>query len=86
MAWVYIIESEKSGRYYIGSTQDLENRLREHNDGEVVATRYLRPLALVFSQQFENTGVARKVEHKLKKMKSRRILERIIADGEVLSL
>ena len=86
MAWVYIIESEKSGRYYIGSTQDLENRLREHNDGEVAATRYLRPLALVFSQQFENTGVARKVQHKLNTLKSRPILDRSIADGEILSL
>jgi putative endonuclease len=84
MAWVYIIESEKNGRYYLGSTQDLENRLREHNNGEVASTKYLRPLRLIFSQQFKSVSIARRVEYKLKKYKSRRILEKVIADGKIL--
>ena len=84
LAWVYIIESEKNGRYYLGSTQDLENRLREHNNGEVAATKYLRPLRLIFSQQFESVSMARRVEYKLKRYKSRRILEKVIADGKIL--
>jgi putative endonuclease len=84
MAWVNIIESEKNGRYYLGSTQDLENRLREHNNGEVASTKYLRPLRLIFSQQFKSVSIARRVEYKLKKYKSRRILEKVIADGKIL--
>jgi len=32
MAWMYILECcDRS--YYVGSTKDLENRLREHQEG-----------------------------------------------------
>jgi predicted GIY-YIG superfamily endonuclease len=31
---VYILYSSSASKYYTGSTQDLDNRLREHNSGE----------------------------------------------------
>jgi len=34
MFYVYILRSEKTKKYYVGSTQDVANRLREHNNGE----------------------------------------------------
>lgn len=43
-------------------------------------TRNLRPLKLVFSQEFESIDIARKIERKLKKYKSRKIIENIITD------
>ncbi len=33
MYFTYILQSEKDGRYYIGSTNNLENRLKRHNKG-----------------------------------------------------
>ncbi|MDP2918981.1 MAG: GIY-YIG nuclease family protein, partial [Dehalococcoidia bacterium] len=33
MFYVYILQSEKSGRYYIGSTGDIPTRLAQHNAG-----------------------------------------------------
>ena len=33
MYYVYILKNEK-GEKYIGTTQDLKNRLQEHNNGE----------------------------------------------------
>jgi len=30
--WVYVIRSEASGKLYVGQTNDLEGRLRQHND------------------------------------------------------
>ena len=82
MACLYILESLKSGRFYIGSSVDPERRLKEkHNNGRVMATRYLRPWKLVFKQKYLSDVDARKVEYKLKSYKSRKVLEKIIKSG-----
>jgi putative endonuclease len=39
MFYTYIIQSEKSGRYYIGHTENIEARLERHNAGKVTATK-----------------------------------------------
>ena len=40
MAWVYILESA-SGRFYIGSTTDLDRRVGEHRRGHTHTTTRL---------------------------------------------
>ena len=80
--WVYIIKSQKNGRYYIGSTKDPIRRLNGfHNQGKVKATKYLIPWELVFSQKYTDVIEAKRVEWKLKRLKSRVILEKIINSG-----
>ncbi len=80
--WVYIIKSQRNGRYYIGSSKDPIRRLNEfHNQGKVKATKYLIPWKLVFSQKYFNIVDARKVEYKFKKFKSKVLLEKIISFG-----
>ena len=74
--YVYILESSKNGRYYIGSTVNLESRLKEHNGGKNISTRNLRPWNLVFCQKCCNIRLARQMEYKLKKYKSRIIIEK----------
>ncbi|QTV79891.1 GIY-YIG nuclease family protein [Microbacterium sp. NIBRBAC000506063] len=57
-AWMYILECA-DGSYYVGSTRDLERRLRQHADGEGAAyTRRRRPVRVVFSQPFERVDEA----------------------------
>jgi len=34
--WVYILQSETSGRYYIGQADDLARRLARNNNNEFV--------------------------------------------------
>ena len=36
---VYIIQSQKDGSYYVGSTQDLKERIGRHNQGRSTYTR-----------------------------------------------
>ena len=81
MVYVYILRSQKSGRYYVGSTIDVIRRLKEHQSGKVYATQKLTPLELVFRQQFVNLKTARQVESRIKKLKSRNIIEKIIREG-----
>ena len=48
MKYSYVLLSQKDGKFYIGSTGDLRERLQEHNKGGVRATAYRRPLALIY--------------------------------------
>ena len=83
MNCVYILKSEKNGRYYIGSTNNLDRRLAEHKFGKTKSLKHLRPLTLVFMKEYENLGVARVVERKLKKLKNRNIIEQVIEDKDI---
>ncbi|MCL5090624.1 MAG: GIY-YIG nuclease family protein, partial [Patescibacteria group bacterium] len=72
-AYVYILKSEKNGRFYIGSTNNLLRRINEHFEGKAKYTRNNRPLKLVFSQEYENLKTARSIEKKLKKFANQNI-------------
>lgn len=81
MGIVYILQSLVNGRYYIGSTNDLERRLAEHNSGKTKSIRFSRPYRLVFNYEYASLSDARSIEIRLKKLKSRSILEKIIKEG-----
>ncbi len=83
MNFLYILKSDKNGRYYVGSTNNIERRLREHNSGKTISLKHLRPLTLVFKQTYAHLEDAKKIEQKLKKAKSRNILKKIIQEGRI---
>lgn len=83
MSYVYILRSLVNGRYYVGSTNDLERRLNEHNSGKTKSIKNLRPLEVVFSKKFITLEEARKIEVKLRKFKSRKILDKIVAEQTI---
>ncbi|MDO8482220.1 MAG: GIY-YIG nuclease family protein [bacterium] len=83
MSFVYILQSEKNGRYYIGSTDNLARRLEEHQRGKTLSLKNLVPVRLVFSKEYATMSDARGIEAKLKRFKSRKIIERIIADADI---
>ena len=63
MWYVYAIKSLKNERLYVGSTNDIKRRLKEHNDG--VGGKYTknnRPFKLVFYEAFLNKKDAMKDE------------------------
>ena len=82
MGIVYILQGENNKKYYIGSTNDLNRRLEQHNSGET-GIKGWRPLRLVFYQSFGSLNEARRIETKLKKFKNRNIIEQIIADNKI---
>ena len=83
MAYVYILQSVKNGRFYIGSTEDITTRLHAHSSGGVKATKNLLPLKIVFKQEYSDYAVAHKIERKLKELKRRDYIEKIIQDGKI---
>jgi putative endonuclease len=46
--YVYVLHSEKDKNFYTGYTQDINNRLKQHNSGKVDSTRNRRPLKLIY--------------------------------------
>ncbi len=79
--YLYILKSEKTGGYYTGSSDNPERRLvSQHNQGFVRSTRIGIPWKIVFKQRYDSLEIARQVEYKLKKLKSRIIVERIIEE------
>ena len=82
MHYVYILRSDANGRFYVGSSRDVQKRLDHHNAGKVKATRYLTPLALAYQEAHVTAREARQREYYLKRQKSRKVLEALISAGD----
>jgi putative endonuclease len=79
--FVYIIYSQSKDRYYIGYTHNPDERLVEHNLGATPSTRSGRPLKLVYEEECEDKTSAIKRENLIKRMKSRKYIERLIKNS-----
>ena len=64
--YVYIIKSEKDGKFYTGYTSNLESRIKAHNIGLVRSTKHRRPFHLVKFETFETRREAMWREWQLK--------------------
>jgi len=78
MFYVYALKSNNYNRIYIGSTKDLDKRIKEHNSGETKSTSFYRPWALFYSEKFNTRTEARVREKKLKSGSGREFLRKLI--------
>jgi putative endonuclease len=61
MFYVYVLRSSKTGRRYVGSCENIDERIRRHNAGRSTATRHGIPWTLVHRKIFASrTETARK--------------------------
>ena len=66
--YVYIVEC-KDGTYYTGWTNNLDKRLKAHNDGKGAKyTRARRPVSLVYHEEFRTKEEAMRREYAMKRM------------------
>jgi putative endonuclease len=68
--FLYILRSLKDGSYYVGTTQDITERLRRHNQGRSVYTKGRGPWELVFSEEHPDRPSALRREREIKARKS----------------
>ena len=53
MAFTYIIQCS-DGSYYVGSTHDLDKRMKQHQSGQgCLYTKNHRPVKLVYKEEYE---------------------------------
>lgn len=50
--YVYVLQSKKDSELYVGCTNDLKRRLKEHNDGLVFSTKGKHPYAIIHYEAF----------------------------------
>jgi putative endonuclease len=66
---VYILRSEIVEKFYIGSTSDLEKRIKLHNSTKARWTKKYQPWVLIHIEEFISRSDAIKRERYLKSMK-----------------
>lgn len=66
MFYVYVLKSGKDNNLYVGSTNDLKRRFKEHNSGKVYSTKNRIPFSLAYYESYALEAEARKREHNLK--------------------
>ncbi|OGN04505.1 MAG: hypothetical protein A3B99_00960 [Candidatus Yanofskybacteria bacterium RIFCSPHIGHO2_02_FULL_44_12b] len=77
--FVYILEcADKS--LYVGCTNDLEKRIKQHNNSKSGAhyTKIRRPVKLKYSEQFRTLSRARRREAEIKRWDRKKKLELIV--------
>lgn len=70
MFFVYILQSEKDGTYYIGYSHNVDNRLKEHNAGKVRYTKGHVPYKIVYIESCVTRHQAEIREQAIKKTKN----------------
>jgi len=83
MASLYILQSETTGRFYVGSTNDLDRRLSEHARNHTPSTRNRGPWKLVRREEYLTLFEARQREAEIKRWKSSRLIRELISHGTV---
>ena len=66
MYYVYVLESQKDEGFYIGYSQDLQNRFEAHKKGSVQSTKHRRPLKLIYYKAYVKAKDAKQREMFLK--------------------
>ena len=77
--FTYILQSETTGRYYCGSTGDLNRRVKQHNDpeyhGSMTTKRFKGPWKITWFKEFPSRSEAMFLEKKIKKRGIKRYLD-----------
>lgn len=67
MYYVYVLVSEIKGlRFYVGMSEDVKKRLKEHNTGKTKSTKGYVPWNLFFNEMYSTRIEAREREKYLK--------------------
>jgi len=76
---LYILRSETSGRFYVGTCADLVDRLTRHNENRSKSTRARGPWVVVYTETFSTRAEALERERQIKAWKSHRSIEELVA-------
>lgn len=78
MYYAYILQSEKDKKLYVGYTGDLRKRIKMHNSGKVLSTKFRRPFSLIYYEAHIDRSDAFKREKFLKTGWGRNYIKRIL--------
>lgn len=77
--FIYILRSKNFKKSYVGITNDLKRRLKEHNSKKSFYTKRYVPWEIIYSEKYDNLESARKREKYLKSSAGRKFLKEIFS-------
>lgn len=80
--YVYILQSNKDGSYYVGSAVDANKRLSQHNKAKSGYIASKKPWKLVHFEKFKSKEKAVEKEHYLKRQKSALFYQMLIESSK----
>ena len=75
MFYTYVLQSEKSGKFYTGYASNLRKRFKEHNEGKSTWTKSRTPWGLIYYEACLNKEDANAREKYLKSGMGKRYLK-----------
>ena len=78
--YVYVLESLVANFIYVGYTEDLRRRFKEHNHGDTPSTAKYLPYALIHYEAYRNKKDAKRRELYLKSTKGKTTLRTMIKE------
>ena len=78
MYQVYIIYSKSIDKYYVGYTNEIDRRIKEHNRLKGKFTDRGIPWEIIYTESFKDKNDATKREAEIKAKKSRIYIENLI--------
>lgn len=76
--YVYILQSDKDGSYYIGYSENPDKRLEKHNYSKKGYTATKKPWKIVYTEAFSGKAEALKRERFLKNQKNSAFYKKLI--------
>jgi putative endonuclease len=86
MITVYVIQSLATQKLYVGMTEDVQNRLKEHNTGGSKFTSAYKPWQIIYTEQYSNFGEGRIREKYLKTAAGKKFIFKQLRRGITGSL
>ncbi len=79
MYFVYIIRSLKNNKYYIGYTNNLKRRIKEHNHNNTRSLINKGPFVLIYNEKYNSVTEAKKREKQIKSYKGGNAFKKLIS-------
>lgn len=79
--YVYVLRSARDRQFYIGSTNDLDRRVLEHQKGKNISTAKRLPIELVYFEGHRSKEDAVRREHYFKTTKGKVTLRQMLRES-----
>jgi len=81
--YTYILYDKNRDQFYIGQTNDIDKRVKRHNQGREKYTKRGK-WELVHFEKFETRSAAIKQEKQIKQMKSKMWIKKLIKNAQLV--
>lgn len=75
---VYVLKSIKTGKFYVGCTNNIIRRLREHNANKTRSLKNRGPFKLIYQENYNSLSEGRKRELEIKSYKGGNAFKRLV--------